>query len=253
MTYTEKLQTRIQEIDSKLCVGLDPRPEKLAGQDITDFLYRVIEETSPYASAFKPNSAYFEAMGWKGMKILEDVCKRIDSKIPIILDFKRGDIGTTQDQYAKAAYEVYGADAVTLSPYMGLDSLLPFLERKDKGAYILGVTSNQGSKDLQLQSLTNDRYLFEEVISLIKEHKNAGLVLGLTSADNNILEKIPDLPLLIPGLGAQGGDLDSLTNSSIPRTQPILINVSRGILFPENNQSFEELAKEFKDRINSAI
>jgi len=245
MTYFDKLKARFQATGSRLCVGLDPRPELLDGKDPYDFLKHIIEETSPYAAAFKPNSAYFEALGWEGMKMLEDLRGDIDETIPVVLDVKRGDIGATQKYYAKAAFDVLGADGVTLSPYLGRDSLTPFLEYSDKFSYVLGVTSNAGSQDLQLRDSRDGRLIFEDVVEMIADHPNAGLVLGLTSVSDEILERIPDVPLLVPGLGAQGGDLSRLFQEEAPRAAPMLINVSRGILFPADSdtRTYAELAQ----------
>jgi len=246
MTYFDKLKARFNDTGSRLCVGLDPRPELLDGKDPEDFLKRVIAETSTHAAAFKPNSAYFEALGWEGMKILENLRNEISETIPIVLDVKRGDIGATQKYYAKAAFEVLGADAVTLSPYLGRDSLTPFLEYEDKFSYVLGVTSNAGSQDLQLRSSRDGRLIFEDVVEMIASYENAGLVLGLTSVSDDILQRLPDVPLLVPGLGAQGGDLSRLFNEDSPRQAPLLINVSRGILFPAegDSRSHAELAQD---------
>lgn len=250
MTFTEKLKQRLAAAGSNLCVGLDIRSDE-PGERSKQLLIRVIEETLPYAAAFKPNSAYFEAMGWKGMRLLSQVLKAIPKEVPIILDYKRGDIGETQAYYAKAAFEVGGVDAVTLSPYMGADSLEPFLKYEDKGVYLLGVTSNAGASDVQLQRLADGRHVFELAAELASKHPQCGLVLGLTQAGAELLPRIPDVPLLIPGLGAQGGEIRSLSGTG--RRAPLLVNVSRGILYPGDDLTYGQRAEKWQRLIAGVL
>lgn len=249
MTFREKLETRIATIHSNLCVGLDVRA-KAADEATKRWIIRLIEETAPYAAAFKPNSAYFEALGWKGMRMLNEVLKAIPKEIPVIFDVKRGDIGETQGYYAKAAYEEFGVDAVTLNPYMGRDTLEPFLKYSDKGFYLLGVTSNKGAADIELQQAGN-RQIFELVADMTSASPQAGLVIGLTNAAADVLAKTPDVPLLIPGLGAQGGDLAQLKGSG--RQAPLLVNVSRGILYQEDGKTFAQRAQSWQADIQAAL
>ncbi|HEY2574350.1 MAG TPA: orotidine-5'-phosphate decarboxylase, partial [Verrucomicrobiaceae bacterium] len=162
----------------------------------------------------------------------------IPEEIPLILDVKRGDIGETQRFYAKACYDVMGADAVTLNPFMGRDTLDPFLEYTGKGVYLLAVTSNPGARDIEMQ-LVKERHVFELVCEMVRGVSQAGLVVGLTNAAD-VIGRIPDVPLLIPGLGAQGGDLAALRGTK--RSAPVLVNVSRGILYAEPEKSFGEKA-----------
>jgi orotidine-5'-phosphate decarboxylase len=246
MTYTEKLKQRLASTGSNLCVGLDIRADEPT-ERTKQLLIRIVEETLPFAAAFKPNSAYFEAMGWKGMRLLSQVLKAVPKEVPIILDFKRGDIGETQSYYAKAAFEVAGVDAVTLSPYMGAESFEPFLKFEDKGIYLLGVTSNAGAADLQLQRLADGRFVFECVAQMAASHAQCGLVLGLTQANADILQRIPDVPLLVPGLGAQGGEIRSLCCTG--RRAPLLVNVSRGILYQEDGLSYAQRAEKWQRTI----
>jgi len=249
MTYREKLEARIASTGSRLCVGLDVRADA-ATEEVKRWIIRVIEETAPYAAAFKPNSAYFEAMGWQGMRMLAQVLKAIPQEIPIVLDVKRGDIGETQAYYAKACFDDLGVDAVTLNPYMGRDTLEPFLKYSDKGLYLLGVTSNPGASDIELQKVGN-RHVYEIVADMTKGSDQTGLVVGLTNASGDVLSNIPDVPLLIPGLGAQGGDLKALKDTS--RKAPILVNVSRGILYAEGGLPFASAAKNWSEKINAAM
>lgn len=240
MTYTEKLASRIATTGSALCVGLDVRAD--TAEEARSFIIDVVSQTAPYAAAFKPNAAYFEALGWQGVKLLEELRGMIPLEIPIILDVKRGDIGETQRYYAKACFDVIGADAVTLNPFMGRDTIEPFLEYSDKGLYLLAVTSNPGAKDIEMQSVQGgDKQVFEIVCDMLKGTTQAGLVVGLTNASGDILGKIPDVPLLIPGLGAQGGDVAALKASQ--RRAPNVINVSRGILYAEPEKSFAQKAE----------
>jgi len=253
MRYSERLAERIETVGSRLCVGLDPRPGVGGTGEASGFLKRVIEETAEHAAAFKPNAAYFEAMGSKGMGLLEDVLEWIPADVPIILDAKRSDIGETQRYYALAAFGSGLVDAVTLNPFLGYDTLEPFLDWEGRGLYLLAVTSNPGSADFQRQRLADGREVFELVAALGErardERRNAdvGYVVGLTNAAE-VLEKIPDAPLLVPGLGAQGGAMEALEAGG-KRTAPVVVNVSRGILYAEDERSFGERAADWKRRI----
>jgi orotidine-5'-phosphate decarboxylase len=256
MTYAEILQKRIQETGSALCVGIDPRldlHDSIA--DLADFCERVIGETAEYAAAFKPNIAYFEALGVPGYELVESLIAKMKvTRVPVILDAKRGDIGTTQEHYAKAYFDLWDVDAVTLSPYMGYDSVEPFLQHPGKGVYLLGVTSNPGAADLELHELASGRRVFELVGDLAARapetpagEGSIGLVLGLTNVSDDVLARMPDVPLLIPGLGAQGGDLETLRGAK--RKAPSVINVSRGILYADAHLTLAEKAKEYANRI----
>lgn len=240
MNYTERLSARVKATGSGLCVGLDVRAG--SADEARALIEDVIAQTAPYTAAYKPNAAYFEALGWQGVKLLEELRGMIPAEIPIILDVKRGDIGETQRYYAKACFDVIGADAVTLNPFMGRDTLEPFLEYSDKGVYLLAVTSNPGAKDIEMQTVQGgEKQVFEIVCGMLEGAPQAGLVVGLTNASGDILGKIPDVPLLIPGLGAQGGDVAALNASQ--RKGPNVVNVSRGILYAEPEKSFAEKAE----------
>ncbi len=251
MTYRDKLSARIAATGSNLCVGLDVRAPD-ASDATRDWIRRVIDETAPHAAAFKPNAAYFEALGWRGLKLLEDILAFIPSDIPVVLDVKRGDIGETQAYYARACFDQLGVDAVTLNPFMGRDTLDPFLAYADKGLYLLAVTSNPGAADIELQTLAGgDRRVFEIVAGMTAASDQTGLVLGLTNAAPDTLRRLPDVPLLIPGLGAQGGDLNALR--AHPRRAPLLVNVSRGLLYTDPHLSFAEKAAHWKNRIAEGL
>ena len=253
MTYSEKLAARIETLGSNLCVGIDPRPE-FTGGDLEAFVYSLVEETAEYAAAFKPNSAYFEAEGAKGYAVMERLVADIPEEIPVILDVKRGDIGATQAYYAKACFEnMEGVDAVTVNPYMGFDSVEPMLSYPGRAVYLLGVTSNSGAEDIELQSLADGRQVFQLVADMAGRASSyegeVGFVIGLTNAQPGILEVIPDAPLLLPGLGAQGGDLDLLKQAG--RKAPVVINVSRGVMAGEGTAA--DRARTFRDRIAAAL
>ena len=252
MTYAERQRKRIAEVQSNLCVGLDPRQDLIEGGDMEGFVRRVMEETAPYAAAFKPNMAYFEALGSKGLAILERVLADRPRDIPVVLDAKRSDIGETQKYYAKACFEHLDVEAVTLNPFLGYDTLEPFLEYEGRGLYILTITSNPGSQDVQMQPCGSGR-VFEKIqdMALRAPEGSTGMVVGLTNAAPDVLAQIADLPLLLPGLGAQGGDLRALSGQG--RKAPMLVNVSRGILFAQDGRSFAERAQDYRDQIRSAL
>ncbi|MEZ5302431.1 MAG: orotidine-5'-phosphate decarboxylase [Verrucomicrobiales bacterium] len=256
MTYSEKLARRIAGSGSRLCVGLDPRLDRHDGPaGVRAFLEQVIDETAAHAACFKPNIAYFEAMGAEGYAMLADLVKRVPPGVPIILDAKRGDIGATQEAYAKAYFEVLGVDAVTLSPFMGFDSIEPCLRYEGKGVYLLAVTSNPGSADLQQLRSESGRHFYEYVGDFAARAAglpgDVGFVVGLTNASGEVLDSLPDAPLLIPGLGAQGGDLEALAGAQ--KAAPNVINVSRGILYAEPEKSFTEKAQDYANRIASVL
>lgn len=252
MRYSEKLAARIAATDSRLCVGLDPRPGEGGIEFTRNFLRQVVEETQTWAAAFKPNMAYFEAMGVEGIRLLEETLALVPEEIPVILDAKRSDIGETQKYYAQGFFSGWNVDAVTLNPFLGYDSIEPFLDWEGKGIYLLAVTSNAGSTDFQRQILSDGRAVFELVTALggraiAEERKtDVGYVVGLTNAEE-VLAKMPDAPLLVPGLGAQGGDLASLAGAG--RTAPDVINVSRGILYAGDERGFGSRARDWAEKI----
>lgn len=257
MKYTEKVQARIRATRSALCVGLDPRPETENMDELAEWLRRVVRETAPYAAAYKPNIAYFEAMGLPGLKVLAELLPDIPSEIPVILDAKRGDIGETQKYYAQAYFERMKVDAVTLNPFMGYDILAPFLNSPGKAVYLLAVTSNGGAADIERQRLSDGRKVYQLVGDMVERARRegaateVGLVVGLTNADNRLFSELPDAPMLIPGLGAQGGELTALSGRR--RVSPSLVNVSRGILYKNPEMSFAEKAEMFATQIRSAL
>jgi orotidine-5'-phosphate decarboxylase len=218
-------------------------------------LKRVVEETAGWAAAFKPNMAYFEAMGIEGIRVLEELLAGMPEDVPVILDAKRSDIGETQKYYAQGYFAGWNVDAVTLNPFLGYDSIEPFLDWEGKGVYLLAVTSNAGSADFQQQRLADGRSVFELVTGLgdraVSEGRatDVGYVVGLTNAAD-VLSKIPDAPLLVPGLGAQGGDLGALAAAG--RSAPDVITVSRGILYAGDDRGFGARARDWAEKIAGA-
>ena len=251
MSYRERLAARIARVGAPLCVGIDPRPELHEDGRLEADLIRLVEETAGYAAAFKPNIAYFEVMGSEGYALMERVLRAIPDEVPVVLDVKRSDIGETQKRYAKAYFETLGVDAVTLNPLLGYDTLEPFLEYDDKGIYLLAVTSNPGASELLRCPTADGREVFELIQDYGARAKDApadvGLVMGLTNLSDELLARVSDLPFLVPGLGAQGGDLDRLVQSE--RSAPMLVNVSRGIQYRDPDKTFAEKAAGWAEQL----
>jgi orotidine-5'-phosphate decarboxylase len=260
MRFLEQLQAAQHQNQSMLCVGLDPEPSRFPGaykgnaNKIYDFCAAIVDATADAVIAFKPQIAYFAAHRAEGqLERLMEHMRRAAPHVPIILDAKRGDIGSTAEQYAIEAFERYGADAVTLSPFMGFDSVQPYLKYHDKGAFLLCRTSNKGGDDLQnqrLASIEGQPLLYEHVAKLAQGPWNLngqlGLVVGATYP--NEIERVrsiaPTLPLLIPGVGAQGGDALATVRAGWREDAPIIVNSSRAILYASNGEDFAKAARE---------
>ena len=267
MTFTSKMRAAWAHNDSMLCVGLDPAPARFPaaladGPDrIARFCIAIADATAPYACAFKPQVAYFAAEGAEDQ--LEAVCahlRRAHPDIPIVLDAKRGDIGATAEQYAREAFERYGADAVTVNPYMGHDSIAPWLEWPDRGVFLLCRTSNPGGDDLQSLRLADGARLYERVAELAAGRWNRngqlGLVVGATYPQElaRVRELAPGLPLLVPGIGAQGGDVDaSVCAGREADGYGMLINSSRAILYAGAGEDFARAAADAARATRDAI
>ena len=259
MTFIEQLRQAQQQNQSLLCVGLDPEPARLpAGvardaQGIYDFCVAIAEATHDLACAFKPQIAYFAAHRAEGeLERLIARLRQIAPQVPVILDAKRGDIGSTAEQYAKEAFERYGADAVTLSPFMGFDSVEPYLQYPGKGAFLLCRTSNPGGDDLQnqrLASVDGQPLLYEHLARLAQGpwNKNGqlGLVVGATypAEIERVRALAPTVPLLIPGVGAQGGDAAATVRAGWRANGPIIVNSSRAILYASGGADFADAAR----------
>ncbi|EZP34866.1 orotidine-5'-phosphate decarboxylase [Janthinobacterium lividum] len=269
MNFINKLSAAWTANNSLLCVGLDPDLAKLPAElrdlpdGITTFCTRIIDATADLACAFKPQIAYFAALGAE--KQLEDICRYVRENyphIPLILDAKRGDIGATATQYAREAFERYGADAVTVNPYMGEDSLDPYLAWKDRGVIILCRTSNPGGSDLQFLN-TDGEPLYQRVARLVadKWNKNGqcALVVGATFPEElaQVRAIVGDMPLLVPGIGAQGGDIAATVGAGqTANGMGMMISSSRAIIYatPQAGEDFADAARrvaiETRDAIN---
>ncbi|WP_395318052.1 orotidine-5'-phosphate decarboxylase [Variovorax sp. UC74_104] len=259
MTFLDKLAAAQQKNGSLLCVGLDPEPARFPGQlkgdatRIYDFCARIVDATADLVISFKPQIAYFAAHRAEAQleKLMEHM-RRNAPHVPVILDAKRGDIGSTAEQYALEAFERYGADAVTLSPFMGFDSVAPYLKHEGKGAFLLCRTSNPGGSDLQGQRLADvegQPFLYEHVAKLAQGPWNLngqlGLVVGATypAEIERVRELAPTVPLLIPGVGAQGGDAVATVRAGWRADAPIVVNSSRAIIYASSGEDFAEAAK----------
>ena len=245
-----------QAHDSMLCVGLDPEPSKFPGHWRGDaartyeFCAAIVDATQDLACAFKPQIAYFAAQRAEdALERLIAHIHRVAPGVPVILDAKRGDIGATAEQYASEAFDRYRADALTLSPFMGFDSIEPYLRHPDKGLILLCRTSNPGGSDLQAQALAGGGLLYEHIARLAAGPWNAGgqlgLVVGATFPGEiaRVRELAPTLPLLIPGIGAQGGDAEATVRAGLREAGPIIVSSSRAILYAAADEDFAQAAR----------
>ena len=242
-----KLVELIRSRKSFLCVGLDTDPSKLpAGVSALEFNKAIIDATREFAVAYKPNLAFYEAMGRQGWDILEETVAYIGNEHFTIADAKRGDIGNTSSYYAKAFFETYGFDSITVAPYMGKDSVSPFLQFQDKWAIVLALTSNEGSKDFQTQKI-GEEYLFEKVLRDVASwgtDENTMFVVGATKAESlaQIRQIIPNHFLLVPGVGAQGGSLQDVVKYGMNSEVGLLVNASRSILYASSCSDYASAA-----------
>ena len=265
MNFIDQLRAAERQNSSLLCVGLDPEPakfpEKYKGDasKIYDFCAAIVDATADLVIAFKPQIAYFAAHRAEDqLEQLMAHMRRAAPQVPLILDAKRGDIGSTAEQYAKEAFERYGADAITLSPFMGFDSLQPYLKYHDKGAFLLCRTSNPGGDDLQnqrLASVEGQPLLYEHIAKLVQGPWNLngqlGLVVGATypAEIERVRAVAPTVPLLIPGVGAQGGDAVATVRAGWravggETTAPIVVNSSRAVLYASSGPDFVAAARQ---------
>jgi orotidine-5'-phosphate decarboxylase len=255
---------------SLLCVGLDPDPARIpaglraAPDPVYAFCKAIVEATADLVCAFKPNIAFFEALGTHGHATLRRVIEAIPRGVPVLLDAKRGDMGSTAAAYAKSLFEVLGADAVTLNPYLGSDSLGPFLRYADRGCLLVCRTSNPGSADLQDLELAGGGPFYLEVARRAQADWNAngnvGLVVGATYPNQlrMVRELCPELPILVPGVGAQGGDPRLAVRAAVDRHgERAIISASRSILFASEGDDFADAARRealrLRDEINSGL
>jgi orotidine-5'-phosphate decarboxylase len=273
MRFFDRLAARIEAVDSVVSVGLDPDPERLPDhlqdRDLPRWAFnrRIIDATHEHAAAYKPNAAFYEDPdGWRALE--ETIAYAKGKDVPVILDAKRADIGNTTRQYARLLDEDApgpDADAITVNPYMGRDSLQPFLDREEKGVFILCRTSNSGGADLQDLELADGDRVYERIAALSdawNRHDNVGLVVGATTPDEleSVRERVSEIPFLVPGVGSQGGDAEAAVEHGLADGVGV-INSSRGIIFAWEDAGARSDPEEFataagqaaerlKDRLN---
>ncbi len=262
MTFKEKLNAAIEKNNSLLCVGLDSELDKLPVEFKSlknpqfEFNKWIISETFNLVSAYKINSAFYEARGAEGIKELKQTCEYIQlnhAEIPVILDAKRADIGNTNNGYVLFAFDYLRVDAITLHPYLGSEAIKPFLERSDKGIIILCRTSNPGAgefQDLEIENIPFYMHVAKKVSSEWNTNNNCMLVVGATYPDEmkKIREVAPDMTFLVPGIGVQGGDLENTLRNGLDKNKKgLIIHSARGIIFADDPG---EEAQKLRDEIN---
>ena len=264
MSFTDKLNQTILRKNSLLCVGLDtvlekiPQHIKSRENPLFQFNKAIIDATADFATAFKVNTAFYEAYGIEGWQALKETFDYLPAHVIKIADAKRGDIGNTSKMYARSLFEWLGADAITVNPLMGGDSVSPFLEDPEKGVFFLCLTSNPGSADLQHFSNGREK-LYQQIIRLVKSWNtkgNCGLVVGATHPEElgQIREQADELPFLIPGIGAQGGDLDaSVKNGMDENGVGAIFNSSRAIIYASQAEDFAKAVRKAAEETVNAL
>ncbi|MBA2468335.1 MAG: orotidine-5'-phosphate decarboxylase [Chloroflexia bacterium] len=269
-TFAERVERRMLDTDSLVCIGLDPVLERLPGHfersvdSVVHLCQATIEATHPYAAAFKPNLGFFTALGRPGLNALWAVRHSIPSSVPVILDCKVGDVSETARAYAHGWFNEFGFDALTVSPYLGEDAAAPFLEYEDKGVIVLCKTSNSGSGDLQDLPLATGDPLFLTVADKCREWNarypaSVGLVVGATYPEQlaSVRRRVGDQLILLPGLGAQGGQLEASVTAGVNAAGTgMLCSSSRAIMYASEGQDFDvaaqRAAQAMRDQINEA-
>jgi orotidine-5'-phosphate decarboxylase len=268
-SFSDRLRRIQSEKNTVACVGLDPDPERLPaplrdGRLLTDavreFCATIVEATAPYACAFKPNFAFFEALGPAGHTVLDQVTAAIPDDCLLVGDAKRGDIGNSARFYAQSVYDDLGLDACTVSPYLGRDSLAPFLAYEDRCTFVLARTSNDGAADLQEACTCDGTPLYRHVARRVADWSadadgTAGLVVGATAPEalRALRDDCPTLPFLIPGVGAQGGDPATVRAVAETEDGPVLVNSSRGVLYASEDADYAEAAADAARRLRDAL
>ncbi len=266
MNFIDKILAASRNNKSLLCVGLDPDPKSMPPKlGVFEFNREIIDATSDLVCAYKPNLAFYETMGMDGLRALEKTLTHVPKYIPVIGDAKRGDIASSSEAYARALFETFGFDAATVNPYLGQDSIAPFIAYAGKGVFILCKTSNAGSADFQEllcsepASATNARPLFELVALKAREWNtrgNIGLVVGATYPEQlkRVRELCPEFPLLIPGIGVQGGDLAAVVKYGVDANgEKAIINCSRQIIYASKGNDFAQAARREALRLRHQI
>ena len=264
MTALEKLKRKNEEL-KYICVGLDtdinriPGHLRNLGNPVLEFNNAIINETYNYAAAYKINFAFYEKLGPKGFEIIKQTISLIPNDILIIGDAKRGDIGNTSKMYAEALFDFFNLDSITVNPYLGEDSVSPFLERDDKIIFLLALTSNPGAGDFEKLKLNNGRFLFQQVIEKVKDwnkKNNCGIVFGATKIEElkENISSFGNLPVLLPGVGSQGGNLENIVSTFKENNrQDFIINASRSIIYKGNDQNFAKTAQNEIINLNNSV
>ena len=257
--FGDKLRAATESNNSYLCVGLDPDPERMPHRDVVPFLRDIIEATKDVVCAYKPNFAFFEALGIEGMQTLLESITYVPADIPVIADAKRGDIGNSARFYADAIFNEYGFDAVTVNGYGGRDAVQPFLDYDERGVFVWCRSSNDGAEDIQDLELSDGRPLYlalAEKVGTWNEHGNAGLVLGATWPEQiePVREACPDMLFLVPGVGAQAGDLEATVEAAMNDSGGgFIVNASRGVLYAGRGDDYAEAARNEALKIRGRI
>ncbi|GIW12614.1 MAG: orotidine 5'-phosphate decarboxylase [Tepidiforma sp.] len=255
-TFFERLAARSNAVDSLVCVGLDPDFRRHAVQEVAPFLRDIIAATSEYAACYKPNLAFFEQWGIPGLRALELVLDAIPAGIPVIGDGKRGDIGSTAEAYARALFEVWNFDAVTVNPYLGRDATEPYLTYRERGVFVLCRNSNPGAEDFQSLTLATGEQVFERVAATAAGWgPNVGLVVGATAPAElrRVTELVPATPLLVPGVGTQGGSAADVVAAAGYRPGRVIVNASRSILYAGEGSGADGAAAEAARALRDAL
>ena len=265
-SFVERLDAVAAQNQSLLCVGLDPWLPSMPIESIAEFNRAIIAATSDLVCAYKPQWAFYEAEGIAGIEALQATIEAVPDDVPVLLDAKRGDMGNTSKAYAKAAFETWGADALTVNPYQGRDAVQPFLDYAEKGVFVLTRTSNPGSSELQdlyVRSQGEERPLYEEVARQVvdwNDNGNVGFVVGATVPDElaRVRSVAGSMPILIPAIGAQFGNLEaSLRNGTDVNGRRAIISASRSVIYASKGADFAEAArieaKRLRDSINSEL
>ena len=249
--------------DSLICVGLDPQPARTSADEILAFNTGVIEATADLVCAYKPQSAFYEVggnVGWQALKDTIAMVRQIAPNALVILDAKRNDIGNTAEAYAATAFDWFDADALTINPYLGGDAVAPFLNRPDRGAFALCRTSNPGAADLQSLGMASGEPLYMTVAERARvwseqHHRNLGLVVGATWPDElaQVRARCPEMPILLPGIGAQGGDLEASVSAGVDADGlGLLVSASRSVIYAGGADEIRQAASDLREAANAA-
>lgn len=262
--FADRLVAAMDTADSLICVGLDPQPQRTSPDEILGFNTRVIEAAADLVCAFKPQSAFYEVagnVGWQALKETIATVRRLAPHAVVILDAKRNDIGNTAAAYASSAFDWFDADAVTINPYLGGDAVAPFLQRPERGAFALCRTSNPGAADLQSLPLADAQPVYLAVAEQARRwgeshHRNLGLVVGATWPNElaEVRARCLDMPILLPGIGAQGGDLDASVAAGVNASgRGLLVSASRSVIYAGCADEIRAAAQALRDAANAAI